>query len=420
MSANYSQRTSAVGSRSFTLILAALTGLTSLSIDMNLPALPQLAKTLHVSVGAVQLTLSLFLLGFAIGQLICGPISDRVGRRPVLLGGLLVFALAGFLCAASSSLFLLVSARFLQGLGASVGPVLARAMVRDCFEPKAASATLSQMTQIMIISPLLAPMIGGYLLVSLGWPAIFLFLGASGLLIWTLCWRFLPETLPQTAVEAAPTHPIWHDFGCVLSHRATVRYLLASCFAYAGMFAYVSLSPFVAIQIFHISRQNFGYVFALTALALMLGATLNRKLLGRYAPTTLLNGGMFGVVAGGVLMVVCSWFGLGGLAGIVVPMMIFMVGQGLVQPNAMASAMAPHGKLAGLASSLMGCLQTAGGALAGYVVGALYNGTTLPMAATIAGLAVAAFALLDRRPASLPVVEADETIGEIALLESGA
>lgn len=420
------ERQKTKGSRGFTLILSALTALTSLSIDMNLPALPQLAKVFDASVASIQLTMSLFLLGFALGQLICGPISDRVGRRPVLLGGLFVFAIAGFLCAMGNSLFLLVGARFIQGLGASVGPVLARAMVRDCYDHKEASATLSQMTQVMIISPLLAPVIGSHLLVSWGWHSIFLFLGASGVFIWILCWQFLPETLsthqttPLEHNADGSTQPLWRDFGHVLAHGPTVRYLLASCFAYAGMFAYVSSSPFVAIQIFHISRENFGYIFAFTALALMAGATLNRKLLGRHLPTALLNNGMMGVVAGGWLMVLCSWFNIGGIAGIVIPMMVYMVGQGVVQPNAMASAMAPHGRLAGLASSLMGCLQTAGGAVAGYCVGAFYNGTTLPMALTIAGMATLAFALLDRRPATLPVNTQDETIGEMALLETGA
>jgi DHA1 family bicyclomycin/chloramphenicol resistance-like MFS transporter len=177
------------------VLLAALTGLTALSIDMSLPAMPQMQRAFQAGTASVQLTLSLFLLGFAIGQLVCGPLSDRVGRRPVLLGGMALFTLAGLLCAVSTSLPMLVAFRCLQGMGASVGPVVARAMVRDCFDSRRGAAVLSQITQVMIIAPLVAPTLGGYLLVLLGWPAIFLALGGSGALLGLVSWRSLPETI---------------------------------------------------------------------------------------------------------------------------------------------------------------------------------------------------------------------------------
>src|SRR5215217_4653400 len=185
-----------------TLLLASLTGLTALSIDMSLPAMPQLQETFGAGVSAVQLTLSIFLTGFALGQIVCGPLSDRWGRRPVLLAGLALFTLAGLVCAGSTSLAMLVAARFVQGAGASVGPVVARAIVRDRFDSRKAAAVLSQMTQVMIVAPLLAPTLGGYMLVHLGWPAIFVVLGASGALMSLICWRFLPETAsPRQAEE---------------------------------------------------------------------------------------------------------------------------------------------------------------------------------------------------------------------------
>lgn len=409
-----------VGGRKFTLMLAALTALTSLSIDMNLPALPQLAEAFQSPVARVQLTLSLFLLGFAIGQLICGPISDRVGRRPIMLGGLTVFAIAGLVCAASPSLTTLVLARFAQGVGASVGPVLARAIVRDCYSHSEASGVLSQITQVMIVAPLLAPMIGGYLLVWFGWPSIFLLLATCGVFLLVICWKFLPETAAHNSGDVEHSTSLIQDFGQVLSHIPTLRYILTSCFAFAGMFAYISASPFVAIQIFHVARQNFGYVFAITAVALMVGATLNRKFVGRTAPCVLLSRGVTCIFIAGWLMVGLAGAHIGGLAGVVGPMMLYMVGQGLVQPNAMASAMAPHGRLAGLASALMGGLQTAAGSLAGFLVGAFYNGTSLPMAATVAVMGTLAFLLLDRRPPlATPSVEAQPE-AELAMLESGA
>src|SRR5215203_4545352 len=185
-----------------TLLLATLTGLTALSIDMSLPAMPQLQETFAAGVSAVQLTLSIFLAGFALGQVFCGPLSDRWGRRPVLLAGLALFTLAGLVCAGSTSLTMLIAARFVQVMGASVGPVVARAIVRDRFDSRRAASVLSQMTQVMIVAPLLAPTLGGYLLVRTGWPAIFVVLGASGALLSFVCWRFLPETArPEKAEE---------------------------------------------------------------------------------------------------------------------------------------------------------------------------------------------------------------------------
>lgn len=372
-----------------TLLLAALTGLTALSIDMSLPAMPQLQQSFDAGVSAVQLTLSIFLAGFALGQVFCGPLSDRWGRRPVLLAGLALFTVAGFACAASSSLPMLLAARFVQGAGASVGPVVARAIVRDRFDSRRAAAVLSQMTQVMIIAPLLAPTLGGYLLVGFGWPAIFLVLGVSGALVSLICWRWLPETAAasKTPADGEPAQPR-KGLREVFAHRASLRHALTTCFAYAGMFAYVGSSPFVLMDGFGVAEQNFGYVFALTAAALLVSATLNRSLLKRHTSSLLiLRRGVLTIFAAGLALALAAWLGVGGLAGVLVPMMAYMFGQGLVMPNATAAAMAPHGESAGVVSSFMGATQTAGGALAGYLVGAFYDHTSLSLAVTVAAFA---------------------------------
>lgn len=373
-----------------TLLLALLTGLTSLSIDMSLPAMPQLQEIFGASVSAVQLTLSVFLVGFALGQVVCGPLSDRWGRRPVLLLGLALFTLAGLVCAGSTSLTMLVAARFVQGMGASVGPVVARAIVRDRFDSRKAASVLSQMTQVMIIAPLLAPTLGGYLLVHMGWPAIFAVLGASGTLISLICWRFMPETarLKQVNDDDVETSRVRNSLRDVLKHRESLRHALTTCFAYAGMFAYIGSSPFVLMDGFGVAEENFGYFFALTAMALLVSATVNRALLKRHASSLLiLRRGVFVIFAAGAALALASWFSVGGLAGVLVPMMAYMFGQGLVMPNATAAAMAPHGESAGVISSVMGALQTAGGALAGYLVGAFYDHTPLSLAVTVAAFA---------------------------------
>ncbi|MEW5928836.1 MAG: multidrug effflux MFS transporter [Gemmatimonadota bacterium] len=382
--------------RGLALLLAALTGMTALSIDMSLPAMPQLQGVFGVDVAAVQLTLSLFLAGYAAGQLVCGPLSDRVGRRPVLLGGLALFTAAGFACAAAGSLPVLVACRFLQGMGASVGPILARAVIRDRFGAREGAAVLSQVTMVMVAAPLVAPTVGGYVLVHLGWHAIFLVLGAAGAALWLLSWRGLPETLPEGHAARGGWGAVLASYRAVLRHRSGRAYLLATCFSYAGMFAYVSASPFVFIDGFGVPRQSFGYLFALTAGSMMAGAALNRRLLRRRAPDALLRGGALLVFAAGIALLLAAWAGVGGAAGVLVPMMAYMLGLGLVQPNATAAAMAPHGRLAGVASSLMGSLQTAGSALAGFAAGALYDGTPRSLATIVALMAGLVFVVSRR------------------------
>jgi MFS transporter, DHA1 family, multidrug resistance protein len=380
------------------ILLAALTGMTALSIDMNLPAMPQLQQVFGAGVSAVQLTLSLFLAGFAVGQLVCGPLSDRFGRRPVLLAGLAVFSAAGLLCAASVSLPMLVAGRFVQGLGASVGPIIARAVVRDCFNSREASSVLSRITQVMIIAPLIAPTLGGYLLVSLGWSSIFIVLGICGTILLAVSWLRLFETLPPTAPdESAGTNSLWRDFGTVLAHRSSLRHTLTSAFSYAGMFAYISGSPFVLIDVFKVAESNFGYFFALTAVAVMLGASANRFLVKKVSPAILLRVGVYFLFAAGILLVLLVSFNAGGLAGVISPMVLYMFGLGLVQPNATTAAMAPHGRLAGLSSSLIGSLQTAGGALTGFAVGAFYNQTAFSLAVVTAVMAILTFLIFDRK-----------------------
>jgi len=375
-----------------TVLLAALTGLTALSIDMSLPAMPQLQESFQAGVSAVQLTLSIFLTGFALGQVVCGPLSDRWGRRPVLLVGLALFTLAGLVCAGSTSLPMLIAARFVQGVGASVGPVVARAIVRDRFDSRRSAGVLSQMTQVMIIAPLLAPTLGGYLLVHVGWPAIFVVLGASGALMSLICWRFLPETArPEKVEDDAQSPQTRGSLLDVLKHRESLRHALTTCFAYAGMFAYVGSSPFVLMDGFGVAEENFGYFFALTAAALLVSATVNRSLLKRHTPSLLiLRRGVYVLFAAGAALALAASFDFGGLAGVLLPMMAYMFGQGLVMPNATAAAMAPHGEAAGLISSLMGALQTAGGALAGYLVGAFYDHTPLSLGVTVAAFATLA------------------------------
>jgi MFS transporter, DHA1 family, multidrug resistance protein len=354
-----------------------MTGMTALSIDMNLPALPHIAKVFGSSVVQVQLTLSVFLLGFGVGQLICGPLSDRYGRRRILLIGLVVFTLAGFGCACSLTLATLIVLRFVQGMGASVGRVLSLALVRDNFEHDEATSVLSLMTQVMMIAPLVAPNLGGYMLIWFGWRSIFLVLGLSGAILWLAVWWGIGE--PKRPHVNVPTAGLWATARRVISHRQTLLNTLVICFAGGGLFAYLTGSPFVYTDVFHVPKEHFGRYFAVTALCLMVGAGINRARLERNGSQVLLRSGVRILAAAG-LALIGLMYARAGLFGVVVPMMAYMFGLGFVTPNATAAAIAPHGNAAGLASSVIGSVQTVGGFVAGCLVGAFYNGTPASLA----------------------------------------
>ena len=373
-------------SRGLVALLGALTGLTALSIDMSLPALPTLQVVFGASADAAALTLSMFLAGYSASQLAYGPLSDRYGRRPPLLAGLVLFTLGGIGCAASGSIAQLVWWRLLQGFGACAGPILARAVVRDVYERQRGVQILSYMTLIMAVAPLLAPIVGGYLL-QIGWRAIFALLAAIGLAVLAATWAALPESIPERNRHAVRPAALLRNLVEFSTRRVCIGYALLVCFVFCGLFAYISASPFVFIEVFGVPSDRYGYYFGLTAFALMAGAAANARLSVRVAPASILRLGSGLIAAAGATMLVCGVFRLGGLAGLIGPMLVYVVGMALVMPNAIAAAMEPVPHMAGFASSLIGCVQTAGGSLVGYVLGAVYNRTALPLALGVAGSA---------------------------------
>lgn len=393
-------------SRGLVALLGALTGLTALSIDMSLPALPALRAAFGADTDEAALTLSMFLAGYSASQLFYGPLSDRYGRRPPLIVGLILFAVGGIGCALSGSIGQLVCWRLVQGLGACSGPILARAVVRDLFERQRGVQILSYMTLVMSVAPLLAPILGGYLLL-VGWRAIFALLATIGLAVLAAVWVALPETIPDRNRHAVRPAVLLRNLAEFVSRRVCLGYALVVCFVFCGLFAYISASPFVFIEVFGVPSDRYGYYFGLSAFALMIGATANARLSARVAPAAILRFGSALIAVAGAIMLVCGGFRLGGIAGIIAPMLLYVIGMGLVMPNAIAAAMEPVPHMTGFASSLIGCLQTAAGGIVGYALGAVYNRTALPMALGVAGsaalVAITYFGWLTRRgPISVP------------------
>jgi DHA1 family bicyclomycin/chloramphenicol resistance-like MFS transporter len=352
-----------VGSRRWIATLSAMTAVTALSIDMSLPAQPALARAFDVPESTAQLTLSLFLAGFAVAQIVTGYLSDVLGRRRVMIGGLVLFTLAGVACAMSPSIEVLLACRVLQGIGAAAAPVVARAMVRDTQPGAEAARLLSSMLAALAIAPMVAPVIGGALLDAFGWRAIFVMLTICGVLLLAIASTTLEETLPA---GARSTHSLLRGFATFLRTPGTKLPMLISCASFAGQFAYISDSPFVLIEGYHVAPSHYGFYFGATALALMLGSLGGGAMLraGR-SPRAMLVLGTSLLLAGGVLVVIGTRAGLG-VAGFLVPMLVYFLGIGLTSPSATALAMEPVPQLAGTASAAIGSLQMIAGAISGY------------------------------------------------------
>ena len=355
-----------IGSPRWVLSLAALTGTTALSIDMSLPAQPTLARELGVSSDVAQLTLGVFLAGFALGQLVVGFLSDALGRRRVILAGLAVFTLAGLACAATSSIGLLLAARAVQGFGSAASPVVARAMVRDTQPAASAARMLSTIMAMLALAPMLAPLIGGFLLAHFAWQAIFVTLAAIGVVFLALSGLTLPETLPPERRMALSIGATLAGFARFFRAPGTLVPTLLVCLSFAGQFAFIAASPFVLIDGLGVSPDVFGFYFGATALALMLGSITGRRRLMRDLPARVLAGGALTLCAGGLLVAIGVRVAALGRLGLMLPVVVYFFGIGLTTPSATAIAMHPVPEIAGTASATIGALTMLTGALSGY------------------------------------------------------
>ena len=367
-----------------TAILGALTAFGPLSVDMYLPALPTLADSFATSPSQVQLTLSGFFVGFGLGQLVYGPLSDHWGRRPPLLAGIALYVGASLLCALSTRVTALIALRLVQGLGACAGPLIARAVVRDVYERDRAARMLSLMMLVMGAAPLVAPLLGGQLLLAFGWRSIFGVLAGFGVLCFLGAWLGLAETLDATRRSEASLIVRLGRYKALLRDRAYIGYSLSSGAAYAGMFAYFAGSPFVFIRLYRVPAERYGFLFALNVVGLMVCAAINSRLVLRVGADRLLRGGVVAVAAAGGALVAAALTGWGGLAGLLLPLLVFIASLSFIGANAMAGALAAFPHMAGTASALAGTIQFGLGALSGALVSGLFDGTALPMAAVIA------------------------------------
>lgn len=366
------------------LILGTLAAFGPLSIDMYLPALPTIAGEFGTTTAAIQQTLSAFFIGLALGQLFYGPISDRMGRRAPLLFGCAMYTAVSLGIIFAPSVGWLLGLRFLQALGSSAGVVIGRSVVRDLFDERESARMFSFLVLVMGIAPITAPLIGGQLLVLFGWRSIFLMLAGFGVLCFVMVWLWLEESLPHARRTASGLGSVLRGYGGLLTDARYMGFALAGGLASAAMFAYISGSPFVFIELNGVPPAQFGFFFGANALGLIAASQLNRWLLARYTSTQLLIVALSVTAGAALLLLLATLLGIGGFPLMLVLLFVTIASTGMVGPNAMALALAPYGRRAGSAAALLGATQFAAGALAGALVGVLANGTALPMASVIA------------------------------------
>lgn len=378
-----------------TLVLGGLTATPPLSMDMYLPALPEVTRSLHAPAATVQLTLTACLAGMALGQLVVGPMSDRWGRRRPLLAGLVVYVVATALCALAPTVELLVACRLLQGLAGAAGIVIARAVVRDLYDDVAMARFFSTLMLISGVAPVVAPLIGAQILRATDWRGVFVLLTGVGLLLAVLVWTRLPETLPAAERHAGGVGEALRSMRRLLGDLPFTGYMLTGGFTFAALFAYISASPFVVQEIYGASPQTFGLLFGVNSVGLVLLGQLNgRVLVGRVRLDRVLAVGLLTVVlaATALLLMTTGVFGEVGLAPVAAALFVLMSAMGITLPNAQTLALMRVRHSAGSASALLGTSSFLIGAIASPLVGIAGEHTAVPMAVVQLAAALVAVA----------------------------
>jgi MFS transporter, DHA1 family, multidrug resistance protein len=377
------------------LVLGAMIALGPLTIDMYLPALPQVARELHASDSGVQFTLTGMLGGLAFGQLVIGPLSDALGRRRPLLAGVAVHTVASLLCALAPDVVSLSAVRVLQGFAGAAISVNAMATVRDLFVGIAAARLLSRLMLVIGAAPVLAPSLGGLILQYTSWRGIFVVLAVFGLVMAAVAAFGLRETLPPHRRRSARPLATLRTFRSLLRDPTFVALVFVAGLMMSALFSYVSGSSFVLQGVYGLDEQTFGLVFGCNAVGIVLGTQLNPLLLRRFRPSQVLTFAVLAAGSAAALMVLTTATGFGGLYGLLVPLALVVACCGLALPNTPALALSRHGEAAGTAAAMLGAVQFGVGAVTAPLVGVLGTDTAVPMAAVIfTGAALAGVLLL--------------------------
>lgn len=361
-------------------LLGALTTIAPFSIDMYLPGFPAIAKDLHTSVSEVSLSLSGFFVGISVGQLLYGPLMDRFGRKPPLYAALLLYIASSVLCAFATSLEFLVIVRLAQALGACAATVAANAMVRDLFPVEENAKVFSMLILILGVSPIIAPTVGSYVTAALGWQAVFIILAVITAIILAAVFFGLPESTKADKSISLKPAAITRNYLTVFKEPVFYTYTFTGAIAFAGLFAYLSGSPYVFMELFHVSEKEYGWIFALLAGGLIAASQVNRFLLKKFKPQQLVAVALVVKSVAGIFLFIAALNGWLTLPLILVLLFIYLSCLGFILPNSSALAMSPFTTGAGSASALMGAIQMGIGAGVSIVLSMIQAGSLVPMA----------------------------------------
>lgn len=368
----------------FVVLLGALTALGPFTIDLYLPAFPILQSEFLTTEAAIQLTLSGTMIGFAVGQLLIGPLSDKIGRRMPLLAVTALHVLASVGAAVAPSLELLSAARVLMGFGAAAGGVVAMAVVRDLFGGRRLVIMLSRLALVSGVAPIIAPVIGSAMLTVVSWRGLFYALAAYGLVMLVATLLFIPETLPRARRKERGGMTVWQRYRSVLTDRVYIGVLIIGGMTFSGLFSYLSASPFLFQQTHGFNAQEYGLMFGVNALGTALAVQISARLAARFGPQWVLAYSTAALALSGAAIIVTDQIGLG-LWGTLVPLFLFLVSCGFVFPNVQVLALDRHGAAAGTAASLLGASNFGVAAVISPLVGAISHatGTTATTMATV-------------------------------------
>ncbi|MBD2792164.1 Bcr/CflA family multidrug efflux MFS transporter [Xenorhabdus szentirmaii] len=375
------------------LILGLLSMLMPLAIDMYLPSMPTIAKDFGVSDGLVQMTQNSYILGFAIGQLLYGPMSDSLGRKPVILGGVIIFAISSAACALAQDIDTFISMRFLHGFAAAAASVVINALMRDMFTKEEFSRSMSFVTLVMIIAPLLAPMLGGIVMLWSGWHAIFWSIAIIALIGVALVAFFIRETLPKEKRQRFHLKTTVKQFIMLFRQRQVLCYILANGFSFSGMFAFLTVGSFVYIKLNGVSELDFGYYFGLNVIFISIMAFINSQFVRQYGPLKMLHVGLFVQFIMGLWLLFSTMFDLGFIS-LVIGVAIYISGISMITSNTMAVILDDYPHMAGTVSSLAGTIRFSTAALVGAILSSLSEESAWPMVGSMALCAILAVLLI--------------------------
>lgn len=376
------------------LILGALATISPFSIDMYLPGFLAIVRDLNTSIDQVQLSLTAYLVGIAVGQLLYGPLLDRFGRKKPLYVGLLVYILTSIGCAFTESIHALIFMRFLQALGGCAGIVSAQALVRDLFPVNKTAQAFSLITLVISVSPMVAPTVGGYVTAHFGWQYVFAILAGITLMILIASYFFLPKGRGADPTVSLKPEAVAKNFYSVIRNPQFLIYAVTGGIASAAPFAYIAGSPNVFMNMYGLTEQQYGWVFALLAFAMIGSTQLNHLILKKFTSEQVIRFALLYQTFTGIVLVAGVYFHFFNVYSLIAMMFIFFCGQGITGPNATALSLAPFSKNAGSASALFGSWRLGAGGIISAIVSLFHNQTALPMVATMAGCAIIGLLIL--------------------------